>query len=220
MEDTSVDHKRPDMERRIQPVLLTSRLRLVPLSDEHLDFEVMLDADPDVMRFIGNGRPRPREQVEEHHKSRLAAALRVPGLGFWAGFIGPEFIGWWILEPPERPDQGPVDGQAELGYRLLPCFWRKGLAKEGAAELLRYGFEEMHLERVFAETMAVNEASRAAMAAVGLQYEKTLFLEFEEMIPGAELGEVVYSISRSRWLTNRLAADGEQTSTNPAAGNS
>src|SRR5512142_1005645 len=141
-ESRHLQAQRSDTTPQSQPVLLTPRIRLVPLADEHLDFEVALDADPDVMRFLGNGRPRTREQVTELHASRLAVASRVPGLGFWAGFVGSEFVGWWILEPPDRPHQGPAHGQAELGYRLLPRFWGRGLAKEGATELVRYGFED------------------------------------------------------------------------------
>jgi RimJ/RimL family protein N-acetyltransferase len=152
-----------------QATLWTSRLTLVPLSEHHLDHEIELDADPEVMRYLGNGRARTREQVEDLHLQRLAVAHRVPGLGFWAGFADGEFVGWWILEPPERADQGPVEGQAELGYRLLRRHWRKGLASEGARELIRHGFDDVGLTRVFAETMAVNAASRATMASVGMQ---------------------------------------------------
>jgi len=182
-----------------QATLVTERLRLVPLSDEHLEHEVELDADPEVMRFLGNGRPRSREEVEAHHRERLAAANQVPGLGFWAGFLGDEFVGWWILQPPERADQGPVAGQAELGYRLLPRFWRKGLASEGARELIRHGFADLGLERIFAETMAVNVASRATMASVGMSHARTFHLEWDEPLPGAELGEVEYAITRAEW---------------------
>lgn len=143
-----------------QSPLHTGRIRLVPLSDEHLEHEVDLDSDPEVMRYLGNGRARTPEQVETLHQARLAAARRVPGLGFWAGFVDGEFVGWWILEPPERADQGPVDGQAELGYRILRRHWRNGLASEGARELLRHGFEDLGLTRIFAETMTVNAGSR------------------------------------------------------------
>jgi RimJ/RimL family protein N-acetyltransferase len=186
-----------------QDTLHTCRIRLVPLSDDHLEHEVELDSDPEVMRYLGNGRARGREEVEACHQSRLAAAGRVPGLGFWAGFVDGDFVGWWILEPPERTDQGPIEGQAELGYRILSRHWGKGLASEGARELIRYGFEKLGLTRVFAETMTVNVGSRATMAAVGLHYVRTFYPDWDEPITGAEQGEVEYAISRQRWLARR-----------------
>ncbi|MBE3009046.1 GNAT family N-acetyltransferase [Microbispora sp. NEAU-D428] len=190
-----------------QATLRTARIELVPLSDEHLEHEVELDADPEVMRYL-TGRARSREEVEAFHRQRLAAAERVAGLGFWVGFVGGRFVGWWILEPPTRDDQGPVEGQAELGYRLLRRYWRQGLASEGARELLRHGFEDLRLTRVFAETMAVNTASRATMTAIGMRYVRTFHANWEEPLPGSELGEVEYAITREQWLASRAATLG------------
>lgn len=188
-----------------QATLQTARIRLVPLADEHLEYEIELDSDPEVMRYLGDGRARTREEVEILHGRRLAAADRVPGLGFWVGFVDGEFVGWWVLEPPQRADQGPVEGQAELGYRLLRRHWRKGLASEGARELIRHGFEDLGLDRIFAETMAVNTASRATMSAVGMRYVRTFHVDWEDPIPGTELGEVEYAISREEWLAAQRA---------------
>ncbi|MEV4570381.1 GNAT family N-acetyltransferase [Nonomuraea sp. NPDC049419] len=189
-----------------QAKLRTDRIDLVPLADEHLEHEIELDADPEVMRYL-TGRARTREEVEAAHRLRLEAAGRVPGLGFWAGFVAGEFVGWWILEPPERADQGPVEGQAEgqaeLGYRLLRRFWRRGLAGEGARELLRHGFEDLGLNRVFAETMAVNAASRATMASLGMTYVRTFHQDWDDPLPGSEQGEVEYAITRDQWLSHR-----------------
>ena len=187
-----------------QAKLRTARIDLVPLADEHLEHEIELDSDPEVMRYL-TGRARTREEVEEAHRQRLATAERVPGLGFWAGFVNGDFVGWWILEPPHRPDQGPVEGQAELGYRLLRRHWRQGLASEGARELLRHGFEDLGLDRVFAETMAVNTASRATMASVGMTYVRTFHMDFDEPLPGSEHGEVEYAITRDEWLARNPA---------------
>ncbi|MCO5972851.1 GNAT family N-acetyltransferase [Actinoallomurus soli] len=185
-----------------QATLRTDRIQLVPLSDDHLEYEVELDADPEVMRYLA-GRARTREEVEEFHRRRLAAASRVPGLGFWAGFIDGRFVGWWLLEPPERADQGPVEGQAELGYRLLRRHWRQGLASEGARELIRHGFGDLGLTRIFAETMAVNTASRATMAALGMRHIRTFHLHDDEPLPGGDLGEVEYAITRHKWLARQ-----------------
>ncbi|TMR24141.1 GNAT family N-acetyltransferase [Nonomuraea turkmeniaca] len=186
-----------------QAILRTDRIELIPLSDEHLEHEIELDADPEVMRYLGNGRARSRADVEALHPQRLAVASRVAGLGFWAGFVDGQFVGWWILEPPERADQGPVEGQAELGYRLLRRHWRKGLAGEGARELIRHGFEDLGLTRIFAETMAVNTASRATMAAVGMEHIRTFHMDWEDPLPGSHLGEVEYAITREQWLARR-----------------
>lgn len=186
-----------------QATLHTGRLRLVPLAEQHLDYEVELDSDPEVMRYVGNGTARAADEVACYHRRRLATAERAAGFGFWAGFTEEQFVGWWILEPPDRPDQGPVTGQAALGYRLLRRYWRQGLASEGARELLRHGFADLGLHRIFAETMAVNEASRATMASIGLRYVRTFTADWEEPIAGSEHGEVEYAITRDEWLARR-----------------
>jgi RimJ/RimL family protein N-acetyltransferase len=133
----------------------------------------------------------------------MAIGRHSPGFGFWAGFRSGDFVGWWLLEPPTRADQGPVEGQAELGYRLLRRCWRQGLAGEGARELLRHGFEDLGLTRVFAETMAVNTASRATMSSLGMQHVRTFQLDVDQPLPGSELGEVEYAITRRQWLDRR-----------------
>ena len=177
----------------IQRTLQTSRLTLVPLGDEHLEYEVTLDAHPDVMRYLGVGQPRDRSEVEKHHQERINEARN--GLGFWAGFLGTEFVGWWLLSAENDDERG----QAELGYRLLPDFWRRGLASEGAASLLAYGFEDVGLAQTFAETMAVNSGSRAVMSRLGLTHIGTRDEGTIGPIPGSVQGNVDYAISKDRW---------------------
>jgi hypothetical protein len=85
-----------------QARLATARLTLVPLSDDHLEHEVALDADPEVMRYLG-ARGRTGEEVVVVHRSRLARAGGDDGLGMWAGFVGSdgeEFAGLWMLTAP------------------------------------------------------------------------------------------------------------------------
>jgi RimJ/RimL family protein N-acetyltransferase len=179
-----------------QKILDTERLRLVPLAEEHLEFEVELDSDPEVMRCLA-GRASSRAEVEQAYQRRLAAARGVPGLGFWAGFTDGDFVGWWILQPPNGPDQPKIAGEAGLGYRLLRRHWRRGYASEGARALIRYGFADLGLHRIFAQTMAVNLASRATMNAVGLTFTRAFISSepYDDPIPGAEQGEVEYEIT-------------------------
>jgi RimJ/RimL family protein N-acetyltransferase len=187
-----------------RPTLTTDRLTLVPLSEEHLELEVELDSDPEVMRYL-TGRAHSRVEVEQSHRRRCAAAHEVPGLGFWVGFAEEVFLGWWILQPPNGPDQPKVAGEADLGYRLLRRHWRRGYATEGARELIRYGFTELGLHRIFAQTMAVNSASRATMQAAGLSFTRAFVSgeAYSDPIPGAGHGEVEYEITKATWLASR-----------------
>jgi RimJ/RimL family protein N-acetyltransferase len=198
-----------------QATLKSSRILLVPLADLHLELEVELDSDPEVMRFLGNGRARTPAEVEQLHARRMAAAGLVPGLGFWVGFVDASFVGWWVLEPPEGAGHGRMGEQAELGYRLLRRYWRQGLASEGARELVRHGFEDLGLVRIFAETMAVNAASRATMAAVGMRLVRTFHRDWDEPIPGSDQGEVEYAITRLEWPAERGSTRRHRPSTGP-----
>ncbi len=177
-----------------QSTLRTRRLTLVPLADEHLDLEVALDADPEVMRYL-TGRGHSRAEVQRSHRRRRAVAEEVPGLGFWVGFAEDGFVGWWLLLPPDGPGRTRAPDVAELGYRLLRGRWRRGYGVEGARELVRHGFDDLGLDRVFAQAMALNAASRATMAAAGLSFAR----EFS----GAGHGEVEYEVTRAAWRQRR-----------------
>lgn len=76
-----------------------------------------------------------------------------------------------------------------------------GPGREGARELIRYGFVELGLNRIFAQTMAVNAASRATMNAVGLSFVRAFISAepYDDPIAGAEQGEVEYEITRASW---------------------
>jgi RimJ/RimL family protein N-acetyltransferase len=202
----------------LQPILHSERLLLVPLEDRHLDLEVELDSDPEVLRYIC-GRARTRAEVAESHARRMALAGRVPGLGYWMAFgtqagapgssapateQAGEFIGLMMLPPAHGPDQ-PDDPQvADLGYRLVRRYWRQGLATEASLALLRHGFETVGVRRVIAQTMAVNLGSRGVMTSVGMAHVRTYHPEWDEPLPGTGEGEVEYELTLADWRRRSL----------------
>jgi [ribosomal protein S5]-alanine N-acetyltransferase len=67
-----------------------------------------------------------------------------------------------------------VDDQhqhAELGYWIGVPYWGNGYATEGAREILRYGFEELDLHRIFASHFKHNPASGRILVKLGMRYE-------------------------------------------------
>jgi fusarinine C N2-transacetylase len=185
-----------------QATLHTARLLLAPLAPEHLDHEITLDTDPQVMRLLHNGHPRDHADIVWSHHRRLNVAKDHPGLGFWVGFLDGAFVGWWCLEAVLEAGRALPD-ETELGYRLLPRFWRQGLATEGSIALIEHAFTDLGRSRVTAQTMAINEASRATMARLGLRYVRTFHEEWDEPIPGSEHGEVEYAITADEWFPRR-----------------
>ena len=69
-------------------------------------------------------------------------------------------------------------------------FADEGLASAGARELVRYGFDDVGLDRIIAQTFSVNAGSRAVMERVGLAYVRTFPTAITDPVEGVEEGEV------------------------------
>ncbi len=170
-----------------RPTLHTDRLTLRPLTEADRAELVALNADPEVMAFIG-----PPMSAD-------AVAAELPGwvagqgdFGLWAGLVDGVFSGVWFLSAD--PDD---DRAGEIGWRLPRLAWGHGYAVEGAQALIRHAFEVLELDRVWAETMAVNARSRRVMDRLGLRHLRTEVREWEDPIPGWEQGDGVYEVTRA-----------------------
>ena len=62
----------------------------------------------------------------------------------------------------------------ELGYWIGKPYWNQGYATEAAARVLRYGFEVLSLNRIFAAHYTRNPASGRIMEKIGMTYEGCL----------------------------------------------
>lgn len=173
----------------------TERLTLRPLTDDDVDALVALHSDPAVMRYLG----RPAETVE-HVRDVLLPYYRAirPPFGYAAAEerATGAFLGWFLFRPPHGD---PPPGEIELGYRLHRAAWGRGFATEGSRALVERGFAEPGVERVMAQTMAVNRGSRRVLEKVGLRHVRTFAAEFDDPLPGSEHGEVEYALTRAEW---------------------
>ena len=176
----------------------TPRLVLRRFTMADVDNLVSLDADPDVMHFVTGGIPTTREQIEtEILPAFLGYYEHYEGYGFWAAIekLTGQFLGWFHF----RPREGASPDEAELGYRLRKSAWGKGYATEGSRALIRKGFTELGVQRVVAETMAVNQASRRVMEKAGLKLVRTFHQPWPHPIEGDQFGDVEYALDRAAW---------------------
>jgi RimJ/RimL family protein N-acetyltransferase len=186
----------------VRVFLETERLLLRRFAEADVDRLLALHNDLEVMRFINGGKPTSREKVEREYRERFA------GDGYWAAVekATGEFVGWFALHPTEG--DGP-EGY-ELGYRLERFTWGKGYATEGSCALIRKGFTELGLRRVWAQTMAINLASRRVMEKAGLAYVRMFRLEWDDPLPGTEHGEVEYALTKDDWERREAGGSGQR----------
>lgn len=64
--------------------------------------------------------------------------------------------------------------RGEMGYWLGRAFWGRGYATEAARELVRYGFENLNLQRIAAMHFPRNTASKKVLLKIGMKREGML----------------------------------------------
>ena len=175
----------------MRDVLETERLTLRRFGEADLEDLVALHNDPEVMRFLNGGSFTPRAEIARDLRERFA------GPGYWAAVetATGAFLGWFALHPVDGRDPDDL----ELGYRLRKAAWGHGFATEGTWMLIDAAFREMGARRVWAQTMAVNRASRRVMEKAGLRFVRVFHPDWEEPLPGADQGEVEYALTRADW---------------------
>jgi|SoiMethySBSTD1v2_1073268.scaffolds.fasta_scaffold78088_2 RimJ/RimL family protein N-acetyltransferase len=146
------------------PWMLTLRLALHDITRYHANELYELDSDPRVMRYIGSGQSSTHAQIDAVMKRLPRAYTVYPGLGTWRATRrdSGDFVGWFALK------YIPGTAEVEVGYRLRYGAWGRGFATEGARELVRYGFDDLGLQRIVGVTHPDNEASQRVLQKIGL----------------------------------------------------
>ncbi len=118
---------------KIAPTLHTERLDLRPWSEADLAMLTDLSADPDVVRYIGNGQLWTPQRAAEVAEAALAHWER-HGFGWRVAVMREtgEKIGFIALNFAGEGTPGVGRDEYEIGWWLAPSVWRRGLASEGA----------------------------------------------------------------------------------------
>ncbi|MFJ8603946.1 GNAT family N-acetyltransferase [Streptomyces shenzhenensis] len=146
----------------------TARLILRRWHDNDLEPLAAINADPDVMRWIGDGSTRDEVQTRAGLEA-MERQWEADGFGLFAVEVRStgELAGFTGLSVPEYlPEVMPT---VEVGWRLGRRFWGVGIASEAAAAVVRFGFRDCGLEQLVSVTQVGNGASERIMEKLGMR---------------------------------------------------
>jgi RimJ/RimL family protein N-acetyltransferase len=155
----------------------------------------------ELQRLFSDPAVRGERHLPPDRVARLADASlrqwRVNGFGPWAAIA--TGTGAWIgMIGLVELEEWPGTHKIEVGFELHRAWWGRGLATEGALAALRFGFDQLGLERIISVTAASHAAARRVMEKAGLVYEGTRYW----MNP--QVPVVWYSLDRATWQRRPL----------------
>jgi len=134
-------------------------------------------SDPEVARYTSL-LPISLEQAQEMIDNIVGAQTTsdAPPLAFAIALRGDDLLIGNCRLKRDRDDPG----QADIAYFLNRRYWGRGYATETVRALIKYGFQELVLRRIFGLCVPENVASRRVMEKAGMQAEEPLTFYAEQ----------------------------------------
>lgn len=95
--------------------------------------------------------------------------------------------------------------RGELGYWIGKHYWGQGYCTEAVRELVRFGFEQLGLHRIFGQHMSRNVASGRVMQKIGLKHEGRLRQHLRRWDTFTDME--CWGLLRSEWASLDTEAD-------------
>ncbi|KIL49682.1 GNAT family N-acetyltransferase [Jeotgalibacillus soli] len=172
----------------------TERTLIRPIKLSDVDDIYTYGSVEEVTRYVTWNTYRSKEDVRVfldyvfplYEQKKLAPwAIELKEIGKMVGTA--DFVNW-----------SPAHKKAEIGYVLSSVYWGAGIVPEAAAALLKFGFEQMELERIQARCFEENKASERVMQKIGMTYEGTL--RNEMYVKGVHRNMKMYAILRDEFF--------------------
>ncbi len=147
----------------------TKRLLLRPWEESDAEDLYKYASDPEVGPIAGWAVHTSVENSREIIKGILSApetfAVVLKETGHPVGSIG--------LMLGKASNIGIPDTEGEIGYWIGVPYWGQGIIPEAAREIMRYGFEELNLEKIWCGYFDGNEKSKRVQEKCGFRYHHT-----------------------------------------------
>ena len=150
--------------------LETDRIILRELTIDDLDAFASLMADPKVMRFSLSGPMKDKEQAREYLQKRIIDHYVQYGYGLYAAILKTDNC---LIGVAGLISQN-IDGEnkTELGYRLHPQYWGKGLATEANLAICHYAFTQLGKNELISIIDSQNKRSLEVAKRIGMRFWK------------------------------------------------
>ena len=148
------------------PILSSERLVLEPfrMADAPLVQQYAGDAQV-AMTTLNVPHPYPEDAAEKWIASHLPQFLDRRNVVFSIRSLQDEVYGAINLSLCMQDQRG------ELGYWIGVPYWNKGICTEATARIIKYGFDELGLNKIYARHLTVNPASGRVMEKNGMKRE-------------------------------------------------
>lgn len=178
MHDLALDSARLDAELAGElsatpmtdiPQITTDRLLLRGFEPRDVEPYIALLADPDVARFLADGRALTRVEAWRQ-LAMILGHWMLKGYGLWA--VEERATGRLIGRIGcHDPEGWPA---FEVGYVLARDAWGKGYAREGAAAALAYGRDTLRRDEIISIIRPANVGSIRVATALGAVAAETI----------------------------------------------
>lgn len=157
------------VRNKITIIATTERLILREILPKDLDSMFELDSNPEVHKYLGNTPVTDRQQIVEVIQY-IRQQYIDHGIGRWAMIDKKTnaFIGWTGLKFVTQ-EINQHKNFYDLGYRLMEQYWGQGLGTESAIASLKYAFDQLNAQEVYAFADCQNEGSNNILSKIGFQ---------------------------------------------------
>ncbi|MEC7899546.1 MAG: GNAT family N-acetyltransferase [Actinomycetota bacterium] len=162
------------------PTLETENLILRPFKDDDVDDYFGVLDSPEVRRWLHIPESLDRSDAWQQ-MAWFVGQWELRGTGHWAleEKKSGQFVGRAGLHRPERHDWPGV----EVGWLLHPDYWGRGYATEAGAAAVRYGFEDLQVDKLFSCILPENHRSQAVAKRLGFEFLEERVLAFFPKLP-------------------------------------
>lgn len=176
------------------PALETERLDLREITYDDLDFYHRHFSIREIVE--GSGFPAPGSLEDARHElDMFIIDLFKQGKGFRWGIAmkgQKQLIGTcgfynWVKDARK----------ATIGYDLNPAYWGRGIMREALTEMIRFGFEELGLNRIQCTILPENE--RSTKLVQGLGFTREGVLRENSFFEGKYQDDAIFSLLRREW---------------------